>query len=63
MTKTTSTPKQPTPYNVNYSTESKDCLQADLLDIFLRAYMESVLDELYIQRNNSCPQSSNKEDE
>lgn len=50
-------------YNVNYSTESKDSLQADLLDIFLRAYMESVLDELYIQRNNSCPQSSNKEDE
>lgn len=59
MTKT----KIPTPYNMNYSTESKDYLQADLLDIFLRAYMESVLDELYIQRNNSCPQSSNKEDE
>lgn len=49
-------------FNMNYSTESKDCLQADLLDIFLRAYMESVLDELYIQRNNSCPQSNNKED-
>lgn len=49
-------------YNVNYSTESKDCIQDTLLDIFLKAYMESVLDELYIQRNNSCPQSSKEED-
>jgi hypothetical protein len=59
MTKQT----QPTPYNVNYSTESKEKLQDTLLDIFIRAYMKSVLDELYPQRDNICPQGSNKEDE
>ena len=53
---------QQTEYRV-YSDKSQDSeLVSKLLDLFIRAYMESKLDELQTQRNNSCPQSSNKED-
>ena len=53
---------QQTEYRV-YSDKSKDSeLVSKLLDLFIRAYMESELDELQTQRNNSCPQSSNEED-
>lgn len=53
---------QQTEYRV-YSDKSQDSeLVSKLLDLFIRAYIESELDELQTQRNNSCPQSSNKED-
>ena len=52
-----------TEYRV-YSDKSQDSeLVSKLLDLFVRAYIESELDEQQTQRNNSCPQSSNKEDE
>ena len=53
---------QQTEYRV-YSDKSQDSeLVSKLLDLFIRAYIESELDELQTQRNNSCPQSSNEED-
>ena len=62
MTKTKSSPTQ-TEYRV-YSDQSQDRELADkLLDLFIRAFMKSELDELQAQRDNICPQSSNKEDE
>ena len=52
-----------TEYRV-YSDKSQDNeLASKLLDLFVRAYIESELDEQQTQRNNSCPQSSNEEDE
>ena len=52
-----------TEYRV-YSDKSQDSeLVSKLLDLFIRAYIESELDEQQSQRNNSCPQGSNKEDE
>ena len=52
-----------TEYRV-YSDKSQDSeLVSKILDLFIRAYIESELDEQQTQRNNSCPQSSNKEDE
>ena len=52
-----------TEYRV-YSDKSQDSeLVSKLLDLFIRAYIESELDELQTQRDNSCPQGSNKEDE
>ena len=52
-----------TEYRV-YSDKSQDSeLVSKLLDLFIRAYIESELDEQQTQRNNSCPQGSNKEDE
>ena len=54
---------QQTEYRV-YSDKSKDReLASKLLDLFIRAYIESELDEQQSQRDNSCPQGSNKEDE
>ena len=51
-----------TEYRV-YSDKSQDSeLASKLLDLFVRAYIVSELDELQTQRNNSCPQSSNEED-
>ena len=53
---------QQTEYRV-YSDKSQDSeLVSKLLDLFIRAYIESELDELQTQRNNNCPQSSNEED-
>ena len=53
---------QQTEYRV-YSDKSQDReLASKLLDLFIRAYIESELDELQTQRDNSCPQSSNEED-
>ena len=52
-----------TEYRV-YSDKSQDSeLVSNLLDLFVRAYIESELDEQQTQRDNSCPQGSNKEDE
>ena len=52
-----------TEYRV-YSDKSQDNeLVSKLLDLFIRAYIESELDELQTQRDNNCPQGSNKEDE
>ena len=52
-----------TEYRV-YSDKSQDSeLVSKLLDLFIRAYIESELDEQQTQRNNSCPQGSNKEGE
>lgn len=52
-----------TEYRV-YSDKSQDNeLASKLLDLFIRAYIESELDELQTQRNNSCPQDSNKEED
>lgn len=52
-----------TEYRV-YSDKSQDSeLASKLLDLFIRAYIESELDEQQTQRDNSCPQGSNKEDE
>lgn len=52
-----------TEYRV-YSDKSQDGkLVSKLLDLFIRAYIESELDEQQSQRDNICPQSSNKEDE
>lgn len=52
-----------TEYRV-YSDKSQDRELADkLLDLFIRAFMKSELDELQAQRDNICPQSSNEEDE
>ena len=51
-------------YDTIYSDKSQDNeLVSKLLDLFVRAYIESELDEQQTQRNNSCPQGSNKEDE
>lgn len=58
-TKSSSTQKE---YRV-YSDQSQDRELADkLLDLFIGAFMKSELDELQAQRDNICPQSSNKED-
>lgn len=55
--------KDETTFNV-YSDQSQDRELADkLLDLFIRAFMKSELEELQAQRDNICPQSSNKEDE
>lgn len=55
--------KDETTFNV-YSGQSQDRELADkLLDLFIRAFMKSELEELQAQRDNICPQSSNKEDE
>lgn len=55
--------KDETTFNV-YSEQNQDYELANkLLDLFIRAFMKSELDELQAQRDNSCPQSSNKEDE
>ena len=53
---------QQTEYRV-YSDKSQDSeLASKLLDLFVRAYIESELDEQQTQRNNSCPQDNNEED-
>ena len=62
--KTSSSNTSPqTEYRV-YSDKSQDSeLVSKLLGLFVRAYIESELDEQQNQRNNSCPQGSNEEDE